>query len=270
MLLGDPRQSDQRTQSFHFPIVVHQSLDPAAQSSAHASAKLLVFTCTSKFERWTSSERVDALGLRAVEVIICMITRDFSVISMMSQSVSHNIPLPTSLVCYKWRHRRLSLSLSLPLTKVTDAQYRKRFRASYNKLVTNSLSLPDHGADWWNTGSRVLKEVSMHSSSSLRFEIHINSAPKQAGCKTFTADLKKKGWLVAAVTLPTNIAFQNLCFLPYLTKPKLMKLCISIFGSLVAAKVKYRVLKCEAHRQVQAAAERNENSQWGKCQEMCF
>ena len=24
---GDPRQSDQRTQSFHFPIVVHQSLD---------------------------------------------------------------------------------------------------------------------------------------------------------------------------------------------------------------------------------------------------
>ena len=26
----------------------------------------------------------------------------------------------------------LSLSLSLPLTKVTDAQYRKRFRASYN------------------------------------------------------------------------------------------------------------------------------------------
>ena len=27
MLLGDPRQSDQRTQSFHFPIVVHQSLD---------------------------------------------------------------------------------------------------------------------------------------------------------------------------------------------------------------------------------------------------
>ena len=40
MLLGDPRQSDQRTQSFHFPIVVHQSLDPAAQSSAHAPSSL--------------------------------------------------------------------------------------------------------------------------------------------------------------------------------------------------------------------------------------
>ena len=35
---GDPRQSDQRTQSFHFPIVVHQSLDPAAQSSAQFQA----------------------------------------------------------------------------------------------------------------------------------------------------------------------------------------------------------------------------------------
>ena len=83
-------------------------------SIERSSAKLLVLTCTSKFERSTGSERVDALGLRAVEVLICMITRDFSVISMTSQA---------------------SLSLSLPLTKVTDAQYRKRFRASYNELV---------------------------------------------------------------------------------------------------------------------------------------
>ena len=88
----------------------------------------IVFTCTSKFERSTGSERVDALGLRAVEVIICMITRDFSVISMTSQA-------------------SLSLSLSLPLTKVTDAQYRKRFRASYNyatfrSAFTLSFSVP--------------------------------------------------------------------------------------------------------------------------------
>ena len=120
MLLGDSRQSDQRTQSFHFPIVVHQSLDPLLERS---SAKLLVFTCTSKFKRSTGSEseRVDALGLRAVEVIICMITRDLSVISMTSQA-------------------SLSLSLSLPLTKVTDAQYRKRFRASYNTVSTSHIS----------------------------------------------------------------------------------------------------------------------------------
>ena len=68
------------------------------------------------------SERVDAYayaqGQRAVEVIICMITRDFSVISMTSQA---------------------SLSLSLLLTKVTHAQYRKRFRASYNKDPSPSV-----------------------------------------------------------------------------------------------------------------------------------
>ena len=40
MLLGDPRQVDQRTQSFHFAIVIHQSLDPAARSSAQAPSSL--------------------------------------------------------------------------------------------------------------------------------------------------------------------------------------------------------------------------------------
>ena len=34
----------------------------------------------------------------------------------------------------------LSLSLSLPLTKVTDAQYRKRFRASYNTTLVENNS----------------------------------------------------------------------------------------------------------------------------------
>ena len=91
-------------------------------SIERSSAKLLVFTCTSKFERSTSSESVDALGLRAVEVIICMITRDFSVISMTSQA-------------------SLSLSLSLPLTKVTDAQYRKRGSASYNIYIYRPADL---------------------------------------------------------------------------------------------------------------------------------
>ena len=39
----------------------------------------------------------------------------------------------------------VSLSLSLPLTKVTDAQYRKRFRASYNYVFSKDdkrLMLP--------------------------------------------------------------------------------------------------------------------------------
>ena len=111
---GDPRQSDQRTQSFHFPIVVHQSLDPAAQSSAQAPSFLSLQSCTSKLRSTGSeSERVDALGLRAVEVIICMITRDFSVILMTSQaslslslylsqkSLTHNIGSASALPIIK-------------------------------------------------------------------------------------------------------------------------------------------------------------------------
>ena len=48
-----------------------------------SSAKLLSLHA---LEHSTGSERVDVLGLRAVGVIICMITRDFSVISMTSQA----------------------------------------------------------------------------------------------------------------------------------------------------------------------------------------
>ena len=116
MLLGDPRQSDQRTQSFHFPIVVHQSLDPAApkrQAPCRYMHALRSSSARQAQSQNTSTRWVFYSVLRAVEVIICMITRDFSVISMTSQA-------------------SLSLSLSLPLTKVTDAKYRKRFRASYN------------------------------------------------------------------------------------------------------------------------------------------
>ena len=106
MVLGDPRQAHQRTQSLHFPssfmIINHSTI--ACCSSAQTPSSLS--------EHSTGSERVDALGLRAVEVIICMITLDFSVISIDVTGVS--------------------LSLSLPLTKVTRAQHRKRFRASYN------------------------------------------------------------------------------------------------------------------------------------------
>ena len=86
---------------------------PAARALKHQAPSLIHV-----HEHSTGSERVDALtlGLRAIEVIICMITRDFSVISVDVTGVSLS----------------LSLSLSLPLTKVTHAQYRKRFRASYN------------------------------------------------------------------------------------------------------------------------------------------
>ena len=120
MLPGDPRQSDQRTQSFHFPIVVHQSLDPAAQSSAQAPSSLSL-QCTSKFERSTGSdsERVDALGQRAVEVIICMITRDFSVISMTSQA---SLSLSLSLSQKSLTHNIGSASALPIITAISPAR----------------------------------------------------------------------------------------------------------------------------------------------------
>ena len=115
---GDPRQADQRTQSFHFAIVIDQSLDPAARALKRQAPCLCMHS-------GSEAERIDASGLRAVEVIICMITRDFSVISMTSQA---SLSLSLSLL----------LLLLLLLTKVTHAQYRKRFRASYNtfSLIT--------------------------------------------------------------------------------------------------------------------------------------
>ena len=61
MLLGDPRQSDQRTQSFHFPIVVHQSLDPAAQSSAQAPSSL-------SFNTWHALRSSSARQAQTVRV----------------------------------------------------------------------------------------------------------------------------------------------------------------------------------------------------------
>ena len=105
MLLGDPRQADQRTQSFHFSILVHQSLDPAAQvpsSSLHALGHS------------TGSERVDSKGQRAVEVIICMITRDFSVISIDVTGISLSLSISLSvLTIHKCHSRTIYQALSI-------------------------------------------------------------------------------------------------------------------------------------------------------------
>ena len=95
MLLGDPRQADQRTQSFPFPIVIHQPLDPAARALKR-QAPCLYCTCEFTLEHSTGSERVDAWGRRAVELIICMITRDFSVISIDVTGVSLSLSLSLS------------------------------------------------------------------------------------------------------------------------------------------------------------------------------
>ena len=78
---------------------------PAARALKHQAPCLI-------HEHSTGSERVDALGLRA-------------------KRWSYAWSLAIS-AWYRWTSQA-SLSLSLPLTKVTHAQYRKRFRASYNE-----------------------------------------------------------------------------------------------------------------------------------------
>ena len=88
-LLGDQRQADQRTQSFHFPIVIHQALDPAARV-----LKLLVFTCTRAFDRLRTHRCVESTRRRGNHM------HDHS-------RFQRDID---------WRHRRLSLSLSLSLS----------------------------------------------------------------------------------------------------------------------------------------------------------
>ena len=89
MVLGDPRQPHQRTQSFHFPSPFINHSYPAAQAPSSLSLHAL--------EHSTGSERVEAFGGHAVEVIICMITRDFSVISIDVTSVSLSLSLSLSL-----------------------------------------------------------------------------------------------------------------------------------------------------------------------------
>ena len=64
LLHGDPRQADQRTQSFLFPIVIHQSLDPAVRSSAQAPSSLSPYTCTSS-TRQAQSRHASTRGVNA-------------------------------------------------------------------------------------------------------------------------------------------------------------------------------------------------------------
>ena len=75
--------------------------------------------------------RVDALGLRAIEVIICMITRDFSVISMTSQA-----SLSLSLYYYYYYSQKslthnIGSASALPIISI--------FEDHYTQEVTNKV-----------------------------------------------------------------------------------------------------------------------------------
>ena len=109
MVLGDPRQAHQRTQSLHFPSSFINHSTVACCSSAQTPSSLS--------NAWT----LDRLRTRRR-------------VGSMRRRGNHMHDHSRFQRDIEWRHRRLSLSLSLPLTKVTHAQYRKRFRASYNGI----------------------------------------------------------------------------------------------------------------------------------------
>ena len=118
MLLGDPRQADQRTQSFHFAIVIHQSLDPAARSSAQAPSSLSLHALRA-LDRLRTRRRVGSTRRRGNHM------HDHSRFQRDIDDVT-------------------GVSLSLLLTKVTHAQYRKHFRASYNDTTFERMRRSDH------------------------------------------------------------------------------------------------------------------------------
>ena len=97
MLLCDPWQADWQTQSFHFAIVIHQSLDPAARALKRQAPCMSLHA----LEHSTGSERVDASGQRAVEVIICKhdhsrFQRDIDDVTGVSLSLSLSLSTTTT------------------------------------------------------------------------------------------------------------------------------------------------------------------------------
>ena len=110
MLLGDPRQADQRTQMLPLPHR-HSSITRPCCSIERSSAKLLCHVM--HFEHSTA-----AGSCRTRQRVGSSLSRSTRRYAWSSLAIS---------AWYRWRHRRLSLSLSLLLlTKVTHAQYRKQ------------------------------------------------------------------------------------------------------------------------------------------------
>ena len=117
MLLGDPRQADQRTQSFPFPIVIHQSqLDPAARALKRQAPCLHDHMHMHSSTRQAQNASTCSLGRRDVEVIICMITRDFSVISNDVTGVSLSL-------CYSQKSltHNIGSASALPIIRSAEA-----------------------------------------------------------------------------------------------------------------------------------------------------
>ena len=123
MLLGDPRQADQRRQNLYFSIVILDRATAQAPSSSslrafmNQSSTVRFLAPTSALEHLSryllAIKQITVLSRtqRAVEVIICMITHEFSLISMTSQaslSLSLSLSLsPLLLLLTKSRSRTI-------------------------------------------------------------------------------------------------------------------------------------------------------------------
>ena len=113
MLLGDPRQADQRTQSFNFSVAIHQSLHPAAQGpsslSVHAcmnqSSSVRFLAPTSALEQLTTSRapgqgQIQNATRRCAVEVIKLHDHDFKMISIDVTSPPLSLPQSLSLSLY--------------------------------------------------------------------------------------------------------------------------------------------------------------------------
>ena len=145
--------SERKASTLHFPIVIQQTLDPAARAlKRQAPCRRLYMHSSTRQAQNASMRWVDAQSRSFSKHSTLLLERSSAKLLVDVFTCTQALDRLRTRPCVgstrsrgdhmhdhsrfqrdiEWRHRRLSLSLSLPLTKVTDAQYRKRFRASYN------------------------------------------------------------------------------------------------------------------------------------------
>ena len=120
MLLGDPRQADQRMQSFNFPILIHQSLDPAAQGPHSVS----LHAC------------VNQSSIAAVRFLAPMSALERALARLwLSQSISERDATTQRATISRGDHMRNHLQFQRDIDDVTEVSL------SFSVSVSLSLSL---------------------------------------------------------------------------------------------------------------------------------
>ena len=124
----------------HSTLLLNRALKRQAPCLLHA----LRSSSARQAQTQSESERVDALGLHAVEVIICMITRDFSVTSMTSQASLSLYLSQKSLTHNIWS------ASALPIIKSYKQTFYRRSRLSKKKKNIEKNYGPKVGQRNWN------------------------------------------------------------------------------------------------------------------------